>query len=254
MSGLPMLARVATSVRDGPKVTVSMASLPKGCLHEGGGKTWVPGGLMTWQPTKRRVHTANGRCYARLVAVKPSESYFVNSEGVFVPRRFPDCQACRSGFLRADNQMGASVYHLQASPDGRAILMASRDATVALWDTQSREVVYRFGHSDLSMRARPILVDGSEGGGWGTGGGGGGADRGDVFAGTREGEIRAWRVGSRFPHRVYKPHKRHLGFEITCLATSRDGSMFASADSSGAVHIQSATAGRGAVDGREGLD
>lgn len=155
--------------------------------------------------------------------------------------------------------MGASVYNLQVSSDGISILMASRDATVTLWDTQSREVVYRFGHPRLSMRARPILVDGGlngEGGGWGRAGGrgAGGGGRGDVFAGTTDGEVKAWRVGSQFANRVYKPHRRHEGFEVTCLATSRDGSMFASADSSGTVYVQSATTRRGAVDGGEAFD
>ncbi|CAM9203567.1 unnamed protein product [Laminaria digitata] len=230
VSGVPKLARGAKPVCDGPTATVSMASLPdSACLHQGGGKTWVPGGLMTWQPSKRRAHTGTAR------------------------------RACARPGAQDSVESGAAVYNLQVSSDGRGVLMASRDATVTLWDTQSREVVYRFGHSRLSMRARPILVEGAlngEGGAWGrTGaGGGGGGGRGDVFAGTTDGEVKAWRVGSRFPNRVYKPHRRHEGFEVTCLASSRDGSMFASADSSGTVYVQSATMGPGEVDGGEELD
>ena len=253
VSGLPKLNRGATPVPGGPAVTVSMASLPDAaCLHEGGGKTWVPGGLMTWQPSKRRAHTATTRR-----CDQPAAKGSVESGGVSIPTLSPTCPKCRDGRQKTSNGMGASVYNLQVSSDGKSILMASRDATVTLWDTQSREVVYRFGHPRLSMRARPILVEGAlndGGGGWGRAGGGGGGGRGDVFAGTTDGEVKAWRVGSRFPNRVYKPHRRHEGFEVTCLSTSRDGTMFASADSSGTVYVQSATAGRCAVDGGEGFD
>lgn len=254
VSGVPKLARGAKPVRDGPTATVSMASLPdSACLHQGGGKTWVPGGLMTWQPSKRRAHTGT----ARRACARPGAQGSVESGAASVPTLFPTCPACRNGRQRADNEIGASVYNLQVSSDGRGVLMASRDATVTLWDTQSREVVYRFGHSRLSMRARPILVEGAlngEGGAWGRAGAGGGGGRGDVFAGTTDGEVKAWRVGSRFPNRVYKPHRRHEGFEVTCVASSRDGSMFASADSSGTVYVQSATMGPGEVDGGEELD
>lgn len=128
--------------------------------------------------------------------------------------------------------------------------MASRDATVTLWDAQSREVVYRFGHARLSMRARPILSEDAsngEGAGWGRAGSG----RGDVFAGTKDGEVRAWRVGSQFPNRVFKTAQRHEGFEVICVATSRAGEMFASADSSGQVCVQSATARRVGADDEE---
>lgn len=123
--------------------------------------------------------------------------------------------------------------------------MASRDRTVTLFDAQSREVVYRFGHPRLSTRARPIFVEGDQdggAGGWGRGRGGG--DKGDVFGGMMGGEVRCWRVGSQFPNRVFKSAGHHEGFEVCCLATSRNGSMFASADSSGTVCVQSATWGR----------
>ena len=140
MSGLPKLARGATSMRVGPAVTVSMASLPdSACLHQGGGKTWVPGGMMTWQPSKRRAHTATTRR-----CDQPGAKGSGESGGVSVPTLFPTCPACRSGRQKAHNDMGASVYNLQVSSDGISIMMASRDATVTLWDTQSREVVYRF--------------------------------------------------------------------------------------------------------------
>lgn len=71
---------------------------------------------------------------------------------------------------------------------------------------------------------------------------------GDIFAGTKDGDIRAWRVGSQFPNRLFKCARRHEGFEVTCLAVSRDGSMFASADSSGKICVQSATATGFAMD------
>lgn len=70
-----------------------------------------------------------------------------------------------------------------------------------------------------------------------------GYSAGEVFAGTTDGELRAWKIGSLFPHRMFKPVRRHEGFEVTCVATSRNGMMLASADSSGRVCLQSATAG-----------
>ena len=124
-------------------------------------------------------------------------------------------------------------------------MVASRDRTVTLFDAQSREVVYRFGHPNLSTRARPILVagdSGGRGGGWGRGRGGGG--RGDVFCGMMKGEVRCWKVGSQFPNRVFKPAGHHEGFEVCCLATGKNGAAFASADSSGTVCVQSASSGR----------
>lgn len=123
--------------------------------------------------------------------------------------------------------------------------MACRDRTVTLFDTQSREVLYRFGHPRLSTRARPVLVEGVPHGGMralsrGRDGGG----RGDVFAGTTEGEVRSWRIGSQFPNRVFKSMGYHKGFDVCCLAASVDGTLFASADSSGAICVQSAILGR----------
>lgn len=70
-----------------------------------------------------------------------------------------------------------------------------------------------------------------------------GYSAGEVFAGTTDGEVRAWKIGSLFPHRMFKPVRRHEGFEVTCIAGSRDGMMLASADSSGKVCLQLATAG-----------
>lgn len=238
--GLSKPTRTVATMRDGPAAVLHSASLPvSGCLHEGEGKTWVPGGLMTWQPSKRRARAAASRRRGRTSRESVESENNFSSVSITAA-----CSACTSG--------GVSVYGVQVSSDGRGILMASRDATVTLWDAQSREVVYRFGHSRLSMRARPILSEGASNGGgrgWGRIGGGGG--RGDVFAGTKDGEVRAWRVGSQFPNRVFKLARWHDGFEITCVAASRDGGMFASADSSGKVCVQSASAGRYELDVRE---
>lgn len=123
--------------------------------------------------------------------------------------------------------------------------MASEDRTVTFFDAQSREVVYRFSHPKLSTRARPLLSESGSrdgAGGWGRSSSGGG--RGDVFGGMMEGEVRCWRVGSQFPNRVFKPAGHHAGFEVCCLAMSRNGAMFASADSTGVVCVQSATSSR----------
>lgn len=209
--------RVAAHVRDGPAATLCLASLPAcGCLHQGKVKTWVPGGLKTWQASSRRGRTAEARERA----------------GVGVT-----CPACSSA------PEAASAFSVQVSEDGRLIVVASRNRTVTVFDAQSREVVYRFGHPKLSTRARPILVEGGSGGGsggWGRGGGG----RGDVFCGMMNGEIRCWKVGSQFPNRVFKTAGHHKGFEICCLATSKNGAAFASADLSGTVCVQSASSGQ----------
>lgn len=148
------------------------------------------------------------------------------------------CVPC--GSLKAQTALS-----VQVSSDGRGILVGSQDSTVTLFDAQSREVVYRFGHPKLSKRARPILVEsgGRDGaGGWGTSRGGGG--RGDIFGGMQDGEVRCWRVGSQFPNRVFRPVGHHEGFEVCSLAVSRNGAMFASADSRGVVCVQSATSDR----------
>lgn len=212
--------RVAAPVRDGPAAWLCLGSLPAcGCLHQGNGKTWVPGGLKTWPASGQRARTAEAR-----------------------KRRGVTCAACSTSSTAKE---GASGFSVQVSEDGRLIMVASRDRTVTLFDAQSREVVYRFGHPKLSTRARPILVEGdngSSGGCWGRGRGGGG--RGDVFCGMMEGEVRCWRVGSQFPNRVFRPAGHHDGFEVCCLAASKNGAMFASADSSGTVCVQSASSGR----------
>lgn len=241
--------RAAATVRDGPAAILCHASLPADngcgeCLHAGPeGKSWVPGGLVSWQPSRRRARAAAGLRREKIgKGYAGSGDIFSSSPSVSVGGP-PACSACRNGVAEVQGQRGASVYSVQVSSDGRGILMASRDCTVTLWDAQSREVVYRFGHSRLSIRARPIFSESaSNAGGLGWGGGGVGGGRGDVFAGMTDGEVRAWRVGSLFPNRVYKPARRHEGFAVTCLAASRDGGMFASADSSGKVCVQSATA------------
>ncbi|CAM9325129.1 unnamed protein product [Ectocarpus sp. 6 AP-2014] len=211
--------QVLLPARDEPHARLSVSSLPaSGCLHEGNGKTWIPGGLKTWQASRRRVRTAGARICA-------GEA----------------CVAC-------SNSAAASACSVQVSSDGKGILVGSRNRTVTLFDTQSHEVVYRFGHPRLS-RARPVLVESSPNGGvggWGRGRGGTGS--GDVFAGTMEGELRSWRVGSQFPNRVFKKASHHQGFEIYSVAISNSGCMFASSDSSGAVYVQSATSGRDAQD------
>lgn len=251
---------VAT-VRDGPAAVLCLASIPAdngcgGCLHGGPeGKSWVPGGLVTWQHSRRR-----GRAVAALHREKFGKGYAGSGDSFASSLSFssgpPACSVCRNDVAGVhehhrdasvyEHHRGASVYGVQVSSDGRGIMMASKDCTVTLWDAQSREVVYRFGHSRLSMRARPILSESaSNAGGSGWGGVGVAGCRGDVFAGMTDGEVRAWRVGSLFPNRVYKPARRHEGFAVTCLAASRDGGMFASADSSGKVCVQSATAAGG---------
>lgn len=200
---------------------------------------------MTWKPSKRRAYAGKARRREHQAREGTACEDFAQTSSS------PTCAACRGGSTRAAGGRGASVYGVQVTSDGRGILMASRDATVTLWDAQSRKVVYRFGHARLSMRARPILAEDASNGG-GRGWGRGGSGKGDVFAGTIDGELRAWRVGSQFPNRVFKLAQRHEGFEVTCLAVSRDGGMFASADSSGMVCVQSATTGRSAADGGDG--
>lgn len=202
--------------RDQPYARVSLDSIPSaGCLHEGKGRTWVPGGLKSWQSSKGRFRTTRAQECAR-----------------------EQCPACG---IRSGNT-GASGFSVQVSSDGRGILVASRDRTVTLFDAQSRQVLFRFGHLRLSTRARPILVEGAPHGGVrACGTGRYGAARGDVFAGTTEGEVRSWRVGSQFPNRVFKSMGHHRGFDVCSLAASLDGTMFASADSSGAICVQSAT-------------
>lgn len=226
--------------RDEPAVILGLASLPGNpagggeCLHGGDGTIWLPGGKTTWCTRKRRPRPCVASNRRREVG------YGTESGDASVFARSPqECDVCLGG-----NR--ASVYSVQVSEDGRGILAASKDATVTLWDAQSRAVVYRFGHPRLSTRARPILWDNEDSSprGWclrGEVGSGGG--RGTVLTGMRDGGVRSWRVGSQFPNRVFKSARRHGGFEVTCLASSRDGSMFASADSSGNVCVQSATAG-----------
>lgn len=236
--GSSELSWAAAAGREGPVAVLGMASLPKngggGCLHKEDGQSWVPGGS-TWQPSERR---------ARAVAARRRElGYEYCLPSASSP---PTCTTCTRGSTGMGVGRRASVYSVQVSSDGRGILAASRDATVTLWDAQSREAVYRFGHSRLSLRARPIFAEASSsrgGGGWGSVDGDGGLNRGNVFTGMKDGEIRAWRVGSKFPNRVFKAARRHEGFEVTCLASSWDGGMFASADSSGKVCVQSATRG-----------
>lgn len=216
-----MPARMAAPRRDGPSASLRVTSLPaSGCLHEKNGKTWVPGNLKTWQASNRRARAAGARERAGVA-----------------------CVAC-------SGSTNASAFSVQVSGDGTRILVASRDRTVTLFDAQSREVVYRFGHPRLSTRACPIFVEGDQVGGargWGRGTGGSGG--GYIFGGMMEGEVRCWRVGSQFPNRVFKSAVHHEGFEVCSLATSRNGGMFASADSSGMVCVQSATWGREAQDG-----
>lgn len=206
-------------MEDQPSALLTLTSFPdSGCLHEGRGKAWVPGGLKSWQPTTRRFRTGSTQEYARA-----------------------KCDACSS----SRSSTAASAYCVRVSSDGRGILVACRDRTVSLFDTQCRDVLYRFGHPQLSTRARPILVEGvPQGGLISRGRGRGGAGRGDVFAGTTEGEVRSWRIGSQFPNRVFKSMGHHKGFDVCCLAASVDGTMFASADSSGAICVQSAALGR----------
>ncbi len=212
--------------RDGPSATLRLSALPPCCLHQGNqgkGKTWVPGGLKTWQARQATSRRGRGR---RLAAGARDDDGHAGAKATCVP----------CGSLIA--QTASSV---QVSSDGRGILVGSRDSTVTLFDAQSREVVYRFGHPKLSNRARPILVEsgGRDGaGGWGRSRGGGG--RGDIFGGMQDGEVRCWRVGSQFPNRVFRPVGHHEGFEVCSLAVSRNGAMFASADSRGVVCVQSA--------------
>lgn len=247
----------AATVRDGPAAVLCLPSIPTdngcgGCLHRGPeGKSWVPGGLVTWQHSRR-----GGRAAAALHREKNGKGYAGSGDSfassLSLSSGPPACSVCRNDVAgvyehhRDEHHRGASVYSVQVSSDGRGIMMASKDCTVTLWDAQSREVLYRFGHSRLSMRARPILSESaSNAGGSGWGGVGAAGCRGDVFAGMTDGEVRAWRVGSLFPNRVYKPARMHEGFAVTCLAASRDGGMFASADSSGKVCVQSAIAAGG---------
>lgn len=228
------------TIRDGPVAFLSQTDVPEdtgGCLHKGPeGKSWVPGGSVTWQPGKRR---------ARRIEANTEANYVFPLSNLARPLSYSSkpspCRACRGD--------GASVYSVQVTSDGRGILTASRDSTVTLWDAQTRTVMHRFGHSRLSVRARPILSGLAASGGdelprWSRGDGRfeQGYSSGEVFAGTTDGEVRAWKLGSRFPHRVFKHARRHNGFEVTCVAGSRDGVMFASADSSGKVCVQSATA------------
>ncbi|CAM9099275.1 unnamed protein product [Ascophyllum nodosum] len=233
--------------RDEPASVLGQASLPSdsigvgGCLHGGDGTTWLPGGKTTWSSSsssssRRRPRAACNRRLRRVVGygTEPGEVASISARAV-LPRQ---CAACSGGLT--------SVYNVQVSSDGRGILTASRDATVTLWDAQSRRVTYRFGHPRLSTRARPILwdEDSSAGGVGGLAGeeAGRGSGRRMVITGMKDGELRPWRVGSRFPNRVFKSARRHEGFEVTCLASSRDGSVFASADCGGNVCVQSATA------------
>lgn len=242
-------SRSAARVPDSPAVVLGQTQLPtdSGCLHLGPeGKTWVPGRLLAWQPGKRRARVAARR--RRETGENDGQTYNCTMS---TPHS-PICQECRSGQRR-----DASVFSVQVTPDGRGILTASRDRTVTLWDTQSKQVVYRFGHSHLSSRARPVLSGfasrcRSEFSRWSKGACrvNGGFSGADVFAGLTNGEVRAWRLQSRFPHRVFKPARRHEGFEVTCLASSRDGLIFASADSSGKVCVQLATAGEASSSSR----
>lgn len=234
------LKRYQATRRDEPAVILGLASLPGNpagggeCLHGVDGAIWLPGGKTTWCTRKRRPRPCTWSNRRREVG------YGTESGDSSVFARAPqECDVCLGG-----NR--ASVYSVQVSEDGRGILAASKDATVTLWDAQSRAVVYRFGHPRLSTRARPILWDTGDSSprGWGLRGevySSGG--RGTVLTGMRDGGVRSWRVGSQFPNRVFKSARRHGGFEVTCLASSRDGSMFASADTSGNVCVQSATAG-----------
>lgn len=235
-------------LRDRPAAVLCRASIPvdsNWCLDHGPeGRSWVPGGSMTWQPGKRRARDA-----ARRRAAATQDNQEAVGDLTTFTSQSRACGACRGGG-RGVASGGASVYSVQVTSDGRGILTASRDATVTLWDAQSRQVVYRFGHSRLSMRARPILsgVASSGGGesprcGHGEGRIGGASSGGEVFTGMTDGEVRAWRLRSRFPNRVFKPTRKHEGYEVTCIASSRDGTMFASADSSGKVCVQSATTG-----------
>lgn len=237
---LKSLKRYQATRRDEPAVILGLASLPDNpagggeCLHGGDGAIWLPGGKTTWCTRKRRPRPCISSNRRREVG------YGTKSGDASVFARAPqECGVCL-------DRNRASVYSVQVSEDGRGILAASKDATVTLWDAQSRAVVYRFGHSRLSTRARPILWDNEDSSprGWGPRGevdSSGG--RGTVLTGMRDGGMRSWRVGSQFPNRVFKSARRHGGFEVTCLASSRDGSMFASSDSSGNVCVQSATAG-----------
>ncbi|CAN0173302.1 unnamed protein product, partial [Scytosiphon promiscuus] len=186
------VTRLRPGMGDQPCALLTLESAPaSGCLHGGGGRTWVPGGIKSWQSSTRRFRTAISRTQ--------------------------ECVRARS-----------SAYSVRVSSDGRSIIVACRDRTVSLFDTQSRKVLYRFGHPQLSTRARPILVE--------------------------SGKLRFWRVGSQFPNRVFKSMGHHEGFDVSCLAASVDGSMFASGDSSGSICVQSATlrGGRQDLSGRGG--
>lgn len=213
-----------------------------GCLHEGSeGKSWVPGGSVSWRLGKRPALVVAQR--AQDPGTGQACPMPVSLRSRYSSSETPACRACAD----KGSISGASVYSVQVTSDGRGILTASRDATVTLWDAQSRQVVYRFGHARLSTRARPILSGAAACGGgesprWGTGEGRfeQGYSGGEVITGMTDGVVRAWRLGSRFPNRAFQPARRHEGFEVTCVAGSRDGAIFASADSSGKVYVQSA--------------
>lgn len=226
------------TIGDGPVAFCCQADIPEDsrCLHTGlEGKSWVPGGSVTWQPGKRRARRIEADTGARGTFPFP---------GLARPLSY----SSKSSSCRTCCDDNASVYSVQVTSDGRGILTASRDSTITLWNAQTRKVVHRFGHPRLSVRARPILSGLAASGDeprWSRGDSRfeQGYSCGEVFAGTTGGEVRAWKLGSRFPHRVFKPARHHDGFEVTCVAGNRDGAMFASADSSGKICVQSATTG-----------
>lgn len=137
--------------RDAPAACCYQTDVPddgNACLHKGAdGKSWLPGRSVTWQPGKRRARlaeTAEGEAEASDILPFPGSARPLTHAS-----QPPACRACRG--------TTASVYSVQVTSDGTGILTASRDSTVTLWNAQSRKVVYRFGHSRLSLRARPIL-------------------------------------------------------------------------------------------------
>lgn len=227
---------------DTPAVVLGKALLPadEGCLHSGAeGRAWVPDGLPPWQPRKRRARVIARSLREHLEGGVDVDSSDLPSD--LPTPKAPSCDDCRSAHER-----GASVYSVRVTSDGRGILTASRDRTLTLWDASSKQVVYRCGHPRLSIRARPVLWEMTpsfRGPGGLARGSGRASDGANVFAGLLDGVVKAWRLRSRFPDRNFKPAPRHGGFEITSLACSPDGTLFASADSRGNLCVQSAVSG-----------